>query len=217
MAEYPISDRNKVRRISNRGVYEQATVHSILDEGLVCHVGFVHEGKPVVIPTLYARIGESVYLHGSVASRMLRIGRDGAELSLTVTLLDGLVIARSWFHHSVNYRSVVVFGRAFEVTDPSEKLKALERFVDHVIPGRANDSRWPNESEMRQTMVLRLDLEEVSAKVRTGGAKDDEEDYALDYWAGVLPLSLVPAPPQPDQRLHGATTPAYVTAWKRGS
>lgn len=216
MTDYPITERTKVRRLASRAVYDRETVHAILDEGLVCHVGFVHEGKPIVIPTLYARIDEAVYLHGSAASRMLRIGSDGADLSLTVTLLDGLVLARSWFHHSVNYRSVVIFGRAQQVTDREEKLRVLQRFVEHVVPGRSGDSRWPNESEMRQTLVLRLALEEVSAKVRTGGAKDDEADYALAHWAGVLPLSIQPANPERDERLPpDVHVPQYVASWRR--
>jgi nitroimidazol reductase NimA-like FMN-containing flavoprotein (pyridoxamine 5'-phosphate oxidase superfamily) len=203
-----------VRRIPKRGVYDRGAIDAILDEALVCHVGFVHDGHPVVIPTLFARVGDLVYFHGSAASRMLRTLTSGADVCLTVTLLDGLVLARSAFHHSANYRSVVVLGRAQVIEERAEKLAALEAFAERVAPGRWNEVREPTAKELKATTVLSLALDEASAKVRTGPPVDDEEDYALDVWAGVIPLRLVAGEPVPDPRLRaGIPVPEYARAY----
>jgi nitroimidazol reductase NimA-like FMN-containing flavoprotein (pyridoxamine 5'-phosphate oxidase superfamily) len=214
MATAP-TDRTRVRRVPQRGTYERETVEGILDETLVSHVGFVHEGQPVVIPTLHARLGDRLYLHGSAASRLLRTLERGVPVCATATLVDGLVLARSAFHHSVNYRSVVVFGRATLVEPEEERLKALELFTEKLVPGRWADVRPPTRPEMKGTKVLSLPLEEASAKVRTGPPIDDDEDYELPVWAGVLPLSTEVASPQPDPRLDPAIeTPGYVAGWR---
>lgn len=213
-ATIPVTDRTRVRRLPKRGAYDTETIHAILDEALLCHVGFVVDGSPVVIPTIHWREGDTLYFHGSAASRMLRSLRDGVEACVTVTLLDGLVLARSAFHHSMNYRSVVVFGKARPVTDDAEKLRVLDSLVEHVMRGRAKEVRPPNEIEMKQTLVLALPIEEASAKVRTGGPVDDEEDYALPVWAGVLPLTLTPGAPVPDVGVTGEV-PEYVAAYAR--
>jgi hypothetical protein len=211
------SPRATVRRLPARASYDLKTIRAILREGLICHVGFQLDGQPFVIPTLYTPVGDRLYLHGSPASRMLRSLREGIEVCVTVTLVDGLVLARSAFHHSINYRSVVVFGRAREVLDPDEKHAALRALVDHVVPGRSPDARPPNPREFRGTTVLALPLDEASAKVRTGGPMDDEEDYALPVWAGLLPLRLAPGAPEADARLApGTELPSYLESWKRG-
>jgi len=201
METYTPTDRTQVKRLPKRGVYDQAQVHAILDEGFICHVGFVADGQPYVIPTGYARSGGRLYIHGSAASRMLRALGQGAPLCVTITLVDGLVLARSAFHHSMNYRSVVVLGQARVVEDPEEKTAALARFTDHVVPGRWDEVRQPTEQELKSTTVLALDLDEVSAKIRAGGPIDDEEDYALPVWAGVVPLRIEAGDPVPDTRL----------------
>jgi uncharacterized protein len=190
--------RTTVRRLADRAVYDRAAIHAILDEALLCHVGFVVDGAPFVIPTIHVRVGDTLYFHGSAASRMLRSLRDGVDACVTVTLLDGLVLARSAFHHSMNYRSVVVFGKGREVIDAGEKRAALDALVEHVVPGRAAIVRAPNEIEMKQTLVIAIPLAEASAKVRTGPPLDDEEDYALDVWAGVIPMALVKGEPVED-------------------
>ncbi|MER6538466.1 pyridoxamine 5'-phosphate oxidase family protein [Streptomyces sp. 900105755] len=190
-AAYAKTGRTVPTRSAERASYDRELVHSILDEGYLCHLGFVRDGAPVVLPTLYGRIGEVLYLHGSTGSRPLRMtgqADPGLAVCVTVTHVDGLVLARSAFHHSVNYRSVVVHGIAHQVTDPEEKSRALDALVDHVVPGRAADSRPANRKELAATAVIRLDLNEVSAKTRTGGANDDPEDMDLPHWAGVLPL-----------------------------
>jgi len=184
------TERTKVRRLPGRGAYDRETIDAILDEALICHVGFVVDGQPFVIPTIHWRDGDTLYVHGSAASRMLRTLRGGVDACVTVTLLDGLVLARSAFHHSMNYRSVVVFGKAREVSDREQKIRALQRLVEHITPERAAAVRPPNESELRQTLVLALPLAEASAKIRTGPPVDDEGDYALPVWAGVIPLKL---------------------------
>lgn len=210
--------RTKVKRLPARGHYDRDTINAILDEGFICHVGFVVDEQPYVIPTGYARVGNDLYIHGSAASRMLRNLSEGINLCVTVTLIDGLVLARSAFHHSINYRSVVILGNAHLVTDADEKDKALEALTEHIVPGRWADVRWPTEIEMKATTVLKLPIEEASAKIRTGDPKDDEEDYAMDIWAGVLPLKLHTAPPIPDHRLDPTITPPeYVTGYKRKS
>ena len=211
----PPSDRTRVRRVPQRGAYERETIEAILDETLISHVGFVHEGQPVVIPTLHARVGDRLYLHGSAASRMLRTLEKGVPVCVTATLVDGLVMARSAFHHSVNYRSVVVFGEATAVEPEEQRIKALELFTEKLAPGRWADVRPPTRQELKGTKVLSLPLDEASAKVRTGPPIDDDEDYDLPVWAGVLPLATQVAEPQPDPRLDPAIeTPGYVAAWR---
>jgi hypothetical protein len=190
MQSAPASERTRLRRRPERGRYDRATIDAILDEALFCHLGFSVDGQPFVVPTTYARVGDHIYVHGSAAGRTMRALAGGIPACVTVTLLDGLVLARSAFHHSMNYRSVVVLGRAVEVVDAGERLAAFEAIVEHVLPGRWNEVRWPSEQEVRATTVLRLPLDEASAKVRTGDPIDDEEDLALDCWAGVLPLRL---------------------------
>jgi nitroimidazol reductase NimA-like FMN-containing flavoprotein (pyridoxamine 5'-phosphate oxidase superfamily) len=198
-ATIPVTERTQVRRLAKRANYETETIHAIVDEALICHVGFVVNGAPVVIPTIHWRDGDTLYFHGSAASRMLRSLRDGVDACVTITLLDGLVLARSAFHHSMNYRSVVVYGKAHEVTG-DHKLAALEGLMRHITPDRANDVRAPNEIEMRQTLVLAMPLDEASAKIRTGGPVDDDEDYALPVWAGVIPMRLTKGEPIADKR-----------------
>jgi nitroimidazol reductase NimA-like FMN-containing flavoprotein (pyridoxamine 5'-phosphate oxidase superfamily) len=205
-----------LRRLPERGSLEREKLLEILDEGLVCHVGFVSERGPVVIPTSYARVEDLLYLHGSPASHMLRSLRAGIEACVTVTLLDGLVLARSAFHHSMNYRSAVIFGTAREVTDAAEKLEALRALVEHVVPGRWGDTRSPSAKELRGTLVLALPLEEASVKLRSGPPVDDAEDRALEYWAGVVPLRLEAAEPIPDPELRdGIACPSYATRYGR--
>ncbi len=208
--------RSTVRRLPDRARYDRATVAAILDEGLVCHVGFEDEGQPFVIPSVYARQGDRLVIHGSAASRMVKALAAGAPACVTVTLLDGLVLARSAFHHSMNYRSVVVLGRASEIVEPDEKRGALEAVVEHVAPGRAASVRPPNETELRATRVVAIPLDEASAKVRTGPPKDDEEDYSLPVWAGELPLRLEPLAPLADPHPGPAVPPPpHVTGWGR--
>ncbi|WP_086729438.1 pyridoxamine 5'-phosphate oxidase family protein [Streptomyces carpinensis] len=211
---YAPTDRTVPTRSANRASYDKELVHAILDEGYVCHLGFVRDGAPVVLPTLYGRVGERLYVHGSTGSRPLRMaGRaePGLPVCLTVTHVDGLVLARSAFHHSINYRSVVVHGIAHQVTDPEEKRAALDVLVDHVVPGRAADSRPANAKELAATAVLRLDLEEVSAKLRTGGVNDEPEDLALPHWAGVVPLRKAYGTPLADADLTpGTELPGYL-------
>jgi nitroimidazol reductase NimA-like FMN-containing flavoprotein (pyridoxamine 5'-phosphate oxidase superfamily) len=204
MSTVPITDRTRVRRLPDRGAYDREVINSILDEGFICHVGFVAEGAPVVIPTGYGRIGDTLYIHGSAASRMLRTLQQGVEMCVTVTLVDGLVLARSAFHHSMNYRSVVAFGKATLVEDQEEKMRALTAISEQIVRGRWEDARKPTAQEMKATTVLALPLTEVSAKIRTGPPKDDEEDYALPIWAGVVPIKLEYKEPVPDPKLTGA-------------
>jgi nitroimidazol reductase NimA-like FMN-containing flavoprotein (pyridoxamine 5'-phosphate oxidase superfamily) len=201
MDTYTPTERTQVKRLPKRGVYDHAQVHAILDAGFFCHVGFVVDGQPFVIPTGYARSGGQLYLHGSAASRMLRALGQGAQLCVTVTLVDGLVLARSAFHHSMNYRSVVVLGQARLVTDAEEKTAALACFTNHIVPGRWDEVRQPTEQELKSTTVLAVALDEVSAKVRTGPPIDDEADYTLPVWAGVVPLRIEAGDPLPDARL----------------
>ena len=208
--------RTTLRRLPARGSYERAVIDEVLDEALICHLAFVADGAPMVIPTIHARVGDTVYLHGSVANRALRAAGKGAQVCVSVTLLDGLVLARSAFHHSMNYRSVVLLGDATVVTDEAEKLMALDAIVDHVVAGRSADLRPHTDVEVRTTTVLAVPIIEGSAKVRTGGPVDDEEDYELDVWAGVLPLRLVPGEPVADERLRPGIVPAAnITGWQR--
>jgi nitroimidazol reductase NimA-like FMN-containing flavoprotein (pyridoxamine 5'-phosphate oxidase superfamily) len=213
----PPSDRVRLRRKRERGSYDRATIDAILDEALIAHLGIVdRQGQPFVIPTLHARSGDVVYCHGSTASRTLRALAAGAPVCLTVSLIDGLVLARSAMHHSANYRSAVLVGRARLVDDEAEKRTALQAVVEHIVPGRWDDVRAPTDNELAATSVLAIPIEEASAKVRTGGPLDDEEDYALPAWAGVIPLVNRPLAPEPDARLRdGIPPPPYVTAYAR--
>src|SRR5271154_6741134 len=210
------SARTRLVREADRAVYDRAAAYKILDEGFICHVGFVGDGQPFVIPTGYGRVGDNLYIHGSAASRMLRRVDEGIPVCVTVTLLEGLVLARSIFNHSMNYRSVVVLGTAHTVTDPQEKLEALRLLSEHIIPGRWMESSQPNEKELKATSILRLPIEEFSAKVRQGSAIDDEEDYAFATWAGVVPLTLVTGEPIDDARLMpGLKVPEYAKSYTR--
>lgn len=215
-AAYTPTDRTVPTRSKERAAYDRELVHAILDEGYVCHLGFVRDGAPVVLPTLYARVGERLYVHGSTGSRPLRMtgqADPGLAVCLTVTHVDGLVLARSAFHHSINYRSVVVHGVARQVTDPEERRLALDALVDHVVPGRSADSRPANAKELAATAVISLDLGEVSAKVRGGGPNDEPEDLSLPHWTGVVPLSKGYGAPVPaDDLAPGIGLPDYLTA-----
>lgn len=212
------TDRTRVRRVPKRADYDRATFEAILDEALVCHLAFVHEGVPFAIPTLHARVGDVVYVHGSAASRMLRTLQRGVTACLTATLVDGLVLARSAFHHSMNYRSAMVLGELRAVEGDDERTAALEAFTERLVPGRWAEIRWPNRQELKGTHVLALPLDEASAKVRTGGPVDDEEDYAMEVWAGVVPLALTPGELVPDERnLPGVEPGAHVTGWTPGA
>ncbi|HJP90808.1 MAG TPA: pyridoxamine 5'-phosphate oxidase family protein [Pyrinomonadaceae bacterium] len=214
---FPQTERTKLKRLPKRGHFDRETVYGILDEGFICHVGFAPEGKPVVIPTGYARFDDKLYIHGSQASRMLRTLSDGVDACVTVTIVDGLVLARSAFHHSMNYRSVVIFGHATPVEDRDEKLSALLALSEHMIPGRWTEVREPTEQELRATTVLSLSLVEASAKIRTGPPLDDEEDYELPVWAGVIPLKLEAGEPIKDPRLpERIDPPEYAQQYKRG-
>ena len=209
--------RTRVVREPKRGAYDRDTVYRILDEGFLCHVGFVVDGQSFVIPTSYGRKDANLYVHGSAASRMLRqLQKDGAPVCVTVTLLEGLVLARSVFNHSMNYRSVVILGNATLVDDPEEKLAALRILAEHILPGRWDDARQPNDRELKATSVLRVPIEEFSAKVRTGPPIDDEEDYSFPTWAGVLPLEMVAGSPIADPRLDSARQlPEYIRNYSR--
>lgn len=210
------TERTRVVREPQRGVYDHETIYKILDEGLVCHVGLCEDGQPFVIPTLYARIGDAIYFHGSAASRMLRGVGHGANVCVTVTLTDGIVLARSVFNHSMNYRSVVALGKATLVDAPEEKLEALRAFTEKILPGRWADARQPNEKELKATSILRLPLTEASAKVRVGSPEDDEPDYALPVWAGVIPLRTVAGAPIRDERCDlGIPLPDYAANYQR--
>src|SRR5712671_1345061 len=209
--------RTRVVREADRAVYDREAVYRILDEGFLCHVGFVADGQPFVIPTSYGRKDDSLFIHGSAASRMLRSVKEGIPVCITVTLLDGLVLARSIFNHSMNYRSVVVLGKATLVDDPAEKIDALRLLSEHIIPGRWADSRQPNERELKATSILRVPIEEFSAKVRKGPVVDDEEDYSFPTWAGVVPLEMVAGEPVDDVRLvPGQSVPGYARQYSRG-
>jgi nitroimidazol reductase NimA-like FMN-containing flavoprotein (pyridoxamine 5'-phosphate oxidase superfamily) len=210
------SDRTRVKRIPDRGKYDRETIDAILDEGLVCHVGFAVDGQPFVIPTGYARDGDRLIIHGSSASRMLRALAGGIDACITVTLLDDLVLARSAFHHSMNYRSVVILGKATLVDDWDEKMEAMRILTEHLIPGRWDDCRGPNEIEMKATTIMEIPLDEASAKLRTGPPGDDDEDYALPHWAGLVPIAPVAGTPVPDPKLtEGIEPPDYVRNYKR--
>jgi uncharacterized protein len=212
---FAVTGRTRVIREANRAVYDRGEIYKILDEGFVCHVGFATEGQPFVIPTMFARVGDHLYFHGSAASRMLRGASAGLPVCITVTLTDGLILARSVFNHSMNYRSVVALGTAVAIDDSAEKLRALEAFTEKLLPGRWRDARQPNEKELKATSILKLALTEVSAKVRTGGVEDDAEDYAFRVWAGIVPLRLVADAPERDERCDaGIATPEYATRFR---
>jgi uncharacterized protein len=211
---YEPTERTTVKRLPARGVYDRAVVHQILDESLICHLGFSVDGQPFVIPTIYVRVGETIYVHGSPASRMLRTLEQGVPACVTVTHVDGLVLARSAFHHSMNYRSVVVFGTATVVDDPEQKFEILHALTNHLIRGRWEKIRQPSPEELRRTLVLAIPIDEASAKVRVGPPLDEEEDYALPVWAGVLPLRLTASEPIPDPRLAAkAAVPSYAARY----
>ena len=208
------TQRTTVKRHPERGAYDRATIDSILDEALICHLGFVADGRPFVIPTIHARHGDTLYVHGSPGSRMLRTAKEGVDICVTVTLLDGLVLARSVYNHSMNYRSAVVLGRAREVTDRDEKLRAMQRVVEHVLPGRWDDARQPNDGEIKGTTILALPLDEASAKIRSGPPTDDDADLELPVWAGVIPLKIEPSDPIPAAGV-GSSPPAYAARYRR--
>ncbi len=216
METFTPTQRTTIKRLPKRANYEHETVYQILDEGLVCHVGFVVDGQPFVIPTAYGRVEDKLYIHGSPASRMLRSLQEGVPVCITVTLIDGLVLARSAFHHSMNYRSVVIFGTASIVSNPEEKLEALHAFTEHVVPGRWEEVRQPSRSELTGTLVLSLPLVEASAKVRTGPPSDDEADYSIPVWAGEIPLRVVADAPIDDSRLQPEIVlPSYAKNYSR--
>lgn len=216
--DFSQTERTTLRRLPKRGIYDREPIYAILDEGFICHVGFSADGRPVVIPTGYARVKDQLLIHGSQASRMLRSLAEGVDVCVTVTLLDGLVLARSAFHHSMNYRSVVIFGRAATVDNREEKLAALLAFSEHMLRGRWSEVRVPTDQELKATTVLSLPLEEVSAKVRVGPPLDDEADYGMNVWAGVVPLQLVAGEPINDPRLdEDVQPPAYIANYKRGN
>jgi uncharacterized protein len=215
-AKFLPTQRTQVKRLPQRGEYDRQTIYDILDEGLICQVGFVVDGQPFVIPTAYGRVGDRLYIHGSPASRMLRTLKEGVNVCLTVTLLDGLVLARSAFHHSMNYRSVVVFGQATLVEDADEKMEALKAFTEHVMRDRWTEVRPPTRQELSGTLVLALPLSEASAKMRSGAPIDDEADYALPVWAGELPLRVTPLSPVADPRLAAdVELPQHIQNYRR--
>jgi len=216
VAEYAQTERTRVFRKPGRGSYDRDLVHSILDEALICHVGFVQDGQPYVIPTIHAREGETLYLHGANGNRTLRALADGTACCVTVSLVDELVLARAALHHSLNYRSVMLLGTAREVTDPDEKQRALRAVVEHIAPGRAEEIRGPDDTDLRSTKVLSIPIEEASAKVRTGPPVDEDADLELPYWAGVLPLTGGTREPVPAPDLRGdPPVPGHVTGWSR--
>jgi len=215
MSHPPPSPRAQVRRLPDRAAYDRETIHAILDQGLVCHAGFASAGQTYVIPMLYGRDGERLFLHGSAASRLLRELAAGAPACFTVTLIEGLVFARSAFHHSANYRSVVLLGRATPIDDPAAKNAALRVISQHLMPGRWDEVRPPNARELAATAVLEVPIREASAKIRTGPPKDDPEDLALPVWAGVLPLALTPGDPVRDDVGVPAEVPAHIRKWSR--
>ena len=212
----PASARVRVGRLPDRGRYQRAVIDEILDEALICHVGFIADGQPYVIPTIHARAGDLLYVHGSTASRMLRTMKGGVPACVTASIVDGLVLARSAFHHSLNYRSVVVLGRAVELQEDAEKLRALRAIVDHIATGRWDEVRGPSPAELRQTTVLGMRLDEASAKVRSGPPKDDEQDLSLPVWAGELPVRMVALEARDDPLLRpGIAPPSWLATYDR--
>ena len=216
-SEFDQTEQTRLRRHPERGTYDQATIYEILDEGLVCHIGFAVEGQSYAIPTTYCRVDDQLFIHGATASRMLKSLSAGLNLCLTVTLLDGLVVARSAFNNSMNYRSAVVLGTALPVEDLAQKYAAMQALVEHILPGRWHEARLPSEKEVRATSILALPISRASAKIRAGQTKDDEEDYALPLWAGLLPLQTQALAPVADEGLPaGLTVPSYLTDYQRG-
>lgn len=213
--KFTVTEKTKLKRLPKRGNFDRETVYEILDEAFVCHVGFTVENQPFVIPTAYGRKDDVLYIHGSAASRMMKNLAGGIDVCVTVTLLDGLVLARSAFHHSINYRSVVIFGRAELVSEESEKFEALRIFTEHIVPNRWDDIREPNAKELKGTTVLRLPITEASAKMRTGNPIDDDDDMSLNVWAGVIPLKLTAENPINDDQLSNIEVPHYVTKYQR--
>jgi nitroimidazol reductase NimA-like FMN-containing flavoprotein (pyridoxamine 5'-phosphate oxidase superfamily) len=215
-SEYEQTERTRIYRKPGRGSYDRELVHSLLDEALTCHVGFVQDGQPFVIPTIHARVEETLFLHGAKGNRMLKALTDGTPCCVTVTLVDELVLARAALHHSLNYRSVMVLGSAHEVTDPDEKAEALRAVVEHIAPGRADEVRGPDETDLKSTKVLSMEIEEASAKVRTGPPVDEEKDLELPNWAGQLPLTSGTGDPVPTPDLgQDLPVPESVLGWKR--
>ncbi len=215
MSDYPRTQRSRLRRLPKRASYERERIHAVIDAALICHVGFIHEGEPAVVPTAIMRVEDAVYIHGSRVSRMMKALASGAPACISVTHLDGLVLARSGFHHSMNYRAVIVYARGEPVRGDT-KHALLDRFVEALVPGRLQDIRPPTRKELNATAVIRFPLSEVSAKLRSGPPVDDEEDYALPIWAGELPLALVPGKPVPDPRLRSdVPVPAYIRRYPR--
>ncbi len=211
MSEFEKTEQTRVRRVPKRGIYDKETIYQIIDDALICHVGIVQDDRPIVIPTIHARDGNALLLHGAKASRLLKHVAAGHPVCVTITLLDGLVMARSAFHHSMNYRSVVLFGAGHVIDDGEEKMRALKILSDHLVPGRWQDARPPNSKEMNATAVVKLAIENASAKIRTGSPVDDDEDYQLPIWAGVLPIQQQILPPIPDPKLaEGIPTPEYI-------
>ncbi len=216
MTKFSITDHNRIKRLPKRGFYDRETIYQILDEALICHVGFVEKEQPYVIPTNFARLGDALVLHGSKTSRLLKNIGAGHPVCVEVTLMDGLVLARSVFHHSINYRSVVIFGTGGIIVEEQEKLAALEAITEHILPGRWREARLPNRKEMNATSVVSIKIDEASAKVRSGPPADEEEDYALPVWAGVLPLQELPLWPVRDELLaKDIAAPGYITKYSR--
>ncbi|MFN8496723.1 MAG: pyridoxamine 5'-phosphate oxidase family protein [Anaerolineae bacterium] len=216
MTEFAKTSRNRVRRLPERADYDRDTIYSIIDEALICHVGFAVDGQPFVIPTIHARMDDTLILHGAKASRLLKHVQSGAAMCVAVTLLDGLVVARSAFHNSMNFRSVVLFGTGYVIEGEEERLAALAAITDHVVPGRWRDSRPPNRKELNATTVVALPIESATAKLRAGPPGDDDEDYALPIWAGVIPIQQTFGAPEDDPRLtDGVPAPDYITGYRR--
>lgn len=213
---FPKTARNRVRRLPERAAYDRETIYKILDEALICHVGIAHENQPFVIPTIHARRGDSLLLHGATTSRLLRYIQAGNPLCVAVTLLDGLVVARGIFHNSMNYRSVVLFGTGRALDDPDEKYAALHALTERLMPGRWDDARLPSKKELKATTIVEMPIESATAKMRMGGPKDDAEDYDEEWWAGVIPIEQMFLPPERDARLReGIKTPAYLNMFRR--
>ena len=216
MTEFSITDRSRIKRKPERGLYDRETIYQILDEALICHVGFVEDKQPYVIPINFARVGDTIFLHGAIASRLLKHIAAGHAVCVEVTLVDGLVLARSVFNHSINYRSVILFGSGRLVEEDQAKLAALEAIAEHLIPGRWREARLPNAKELKATSVVEIKIDEGSAKVRSGPPGDDEADYALPVWAGVLPLQEIALSAVPDERMaQDIVAPAYITNYSR--
>jgi nitroimidazol reductase NimA-like FMN-containing flavoprotein (pyridoxamine 5'-phosphate oxidase superfamily) len=214
LSEFEKTAINRVRRVPERGIYDKETIYGIVDDAMICHVGFVQDGRPFIIPTLHARRGDEILLHGATTSRLIRHAQAGHELCLTFTHIDGIVLARSVFHHSINYRSVVLFGRGDLVQGDQAMMQALEQFTERLMPGRWEDARSPNVKELKATSVVAISIESASAKVRSGPPGEEEEDYALPFWAGVLPVRYEVGPAEPDGRLaHDISLPDYVNKY----